>query len=194
MIASQSLTNVQQLSLTAAVDREDGSILPLPEGLPSSTAARRKEMQSLIRAGLAAEVTSAKVTSTCPENIWRKIGRRPLGLVITDAGRAAIAVQTHELEALKADTGEAVDDHDATPPQAPSNMALPPQRARHTKSALVLEMLRRESGATLDELSSATNWLPHTTRAALTGLRKKGHGIEKRKRGEVSCYHLENQA
>ena len=60
----------------------------------------------------------------------------------------------------------------------------------HTKTALVVEMLRRDSGATLDELTGATSWLPHTTRAALTGLRKKGHAIDKRKRGEVTCYHL----
>ncbi|MCB4863286.1 DUF3489 domain-containing protein [Sphingobium sp. PNB] len=69
-----------------------------------------------------------------------------------------------------------------------------PSPAAHSKSALVLEMLRRESGATLDELISATNWLPHTTRAALTGLRKKGNAIDRRKRGEVTCYHLGNQA
>jgi hypothetical protein len=185
MTNSPSLTDVQHLLLTAAAHREDGSLLPLPEGVPSSAAALRKEMQSLIRAGLAAEVTS-----TCPEHIWRKIGRRPLGLMITDAGRAAIAVQIHDPQVFKAEAGEAAEDHDGPPPQAPSNTAPPPLRVRHTKSALVLEMLRRESGATLDELRCATNWLPHTTRAALTGLRKKGHGIEKRKRGEVSCYHL----
>nr|MBA4769903.1 DUF3489 domain-containing protein [Sphingobium sp.] len=51
-------------------------------------------------------------------------------------------------------------------------------------------MLEREGGATLDELTSATSWLPHTTRAALTGLRKKGHDIDRRKRGDVTCYHL----
>jgi hypothetical protein len=52
-------------------------------------------------------------------------------------------------------------------------------------------MLQRESGVALQGLASATSWLPHTTRAALTGLRKKGYAIEKRKRGEVSCYHLD---
>ena len=59
---------------------------------------------------------------------------------------------------------------------------------------MVIDLLRRDSGATLDELTGATSWLPHTTRAALTGLRKRGYAIEKRKRGEVSCYHLEGQA
>jgi hypothetical protein len=37
----------------------------------------------------------------------------------------------------------------------------------------------------------ATGWLPHTTRAALTGLRKKGHAVDRRKRNDVTCYHLE---
>ncbi|MFD1104046.1 DUF3489 domain-containing protein [Sphingobium olei] len=71
---------------------------------------------------------------------------------------------------------------------------LPPKPAprdkAQTKAALVLAMLEREGGATLDELTSATSWLPHTTRAALTGLRKKGHDIDRRKRGDVTCYHL----
>ena len=35
-----------------------------------------------------------------------------------------------------------------------------------------------------------TGWLPHTTRAALTGLRKKGHAIEKTRRGDVTCYRI----
>ena len=41
-----------------------------------------------------------------------------------------------------------------------------------TKIAQVIELLRRRDGATLAELV-ATGWLPHTTRAALTGLRKR---------------------
>ncbi len=36
----------------------------------------------------------------------------------------------------------------------------------------------------------ATNWLPHTTRAALTGLRKKGHEIERSKRDDTTCYRI----
>lgn len=59
-----------------------------------------------------------------------------------------------------------------------------------TKAATVLTLLNRGQGATLNELVEATAWQPHTTRAMLTGLRKKGHAIERRKRGEVSCYHL----
>ena len=52
-----------------------------------------------------------------------------------------------------------------------------PAEPRQTKSAAVLALLQRKEGATLDQLVEATGWLPHTARAALTGLKKKGHAI-----------------
>jgi DNA-binding IclR family transcriptional regulator len=55
-----------------------------------------------------------------------------------------------------------------------------------TKSATVLTLLQREQRVTLPELVAATGWQPHTTRAMLTGLRKKGHAIERSTRDE-SC-------
>ena len=54
----------------------------------------------------------------------------------------------------------------------------------------VLALLRRSDGASLDELVVATGWLPHTTRAALTGLRKKGHAIARVGETGASRYHL----
>jgi DNA-binding transcriptional regulator PaaX len=41
----------------------------------------------------------------------------------------------------------------------------------------VIELLRRADGATIVDLTQATGWLPHTTRAALTGLRKRGYAV-----------------
>ena len=46
-----------------------------------------------------------------------------------------------------------------------------------SKLALVIELLRRADGATIIDLTQATGWLPHTTRAALTGLRKRGYAV-----------------
>ena len=46
-----------------------------------------------------------------------------------------------------------------------------------TKLARVVEMLRATGGATIAELSEAMGWLPHTTRAVLTGLRKQGYAL-----------------
>jgi Protein of unknown function (DUF3489) len=50
-----------------------------------------------------------------------------------------------------------------------------------TGSKTVVTLLQRDSGARIDELASATQWLPHTTRAALTGLRLRGYGIGRRR-------------
>ena len=62
---------------------------------------------------------------------------------------------------------------------------------RLSKSAVVLGLLSRTEGATLDQLVEATNWLPHTTRAALTGLRKKGHVVTSEKvEGSARVYRV----
>jgi len=58
-----------------------------------------------------------------------------------------------------------------------------------SKANLVLELLQRPEGATITQLADATGWLPHTTRAALTGLKKKGHTVTSTKAaGEDRVY------
>lgn len=78
------------------------------------------------------------------------------------------------------------DNNTATPSnKRPRRMAREPEAVeadhalpkRATKINTVLAMLRRPEGATLEQLVAATGWLPHTTRAAMTGLRTKGHVI-----------------
>ena len=74
-------------------------------------------------------------------------------------------------------------------PKRPRRMAREPQSSqvqatdqpspvrRITKAQIVLDLLQRPEGSSLDQLVSATGWQPHTTRAMLTGLRKKGHPL-----------------
>ena len=79
----------------------------------------------------------------------------------------------------------------AAPSDAAASTGQPATKpAPVTKTAAVIALLKRNTGATLAELIAATGWLPHTTRAALTGLRKKGHLIERSKRGEQTCYRI----
>jgi hypothetical protein len=56
----------------------------------------------------------------------------------------------------------------------PARVAAPREGS---KLALVIEHLQRADGATIVDLSHASGWLPHTTRAALTGLRKRGYAV-----------------
>lgn len=79
---------------------------------------------------------------------------------------------------------------DAALIDANENLAAGKAPRAGSKAEQVIALMTRAEGATMGELTDLTGWLPHTTRAALTGLRKKGHVIERSKRGEVTCYHI----
>ena len=66
---------------------------------------------------------------------------------------------------------------------SPATEATPP-----TKNQQVIDLLSREDGASLEEMSSLANWLPHSTRAFMTGLKKKGYAIESDKTDGVRRY------
>lgn len=65
---------------------------------------------------------------------------------------------------------------------------------RTSKIDDVIALLRREEGATLAEITGPTGWQPHSARAVLTGLRKKGHTILKSKREDATCYRITSAA
>jgi transcription initiation factor IIE alpha subunit len=71
---------------------------------------------------------------------------------------------------------------DATEPQ----IAAPGTAKPESKATIVTKLLTRTKGATLDEMINATGWQPHSVRAFLSGLRKKGHALvkEQRRSGE----------
>jgi hypothetical protein len=166
-------SDLQLVLLTSAAQRPDGSLLPPPESIGGQAVRIRRSISPLIKNGLVSEsVVSNTVIA------WRENGDTTYGAFITDAGREAIGAEP----ATPTNEEQASASSSATADKAP------------TKIGLVLDLLRRDEGATLSELVAATGWLPHTTRAALTGLRKKGHGIDRGKRGETSCYSLAKAA
>ena len=57
-----------------------------------------------------------------------------------------------------------------------------------TKHHQVIDLLNREAGASIEEMSSLANWLPHSTRAFLTGLKKKGYTVASDKSDGVRRY------
>jgi hypothetical protein len=76
------------------------------------------------------------------------------------------------------DTVEATTEAQAVPAET-----VVPARAPQTKTATVQKLLSRNKGATLGEIMTATHWQPHSTRAFLTGLRKKGIMLLRETRG-----------
>jgi hypothetical protein len=73
---------------------------------------------------------------------------------------------------------------------ARASSSAPTEAKPQSKSSLLLTLLGREEGATLDQMVDATGWQPHTTRAALTGFRKKGHAVTSEKVDGVRTYRV----
>lgn len=164
------LTDLQSILLTHAAGRDSGSLYPLPASVAGDDPRTAKTIAQLLRRALVEEKEVSDAAT-----IHRSDNDLRYGLFITPAGLTAIGVED-AAGGSEAPAG-------AAPPAAPDS-------PRQTKAALVLGLLHRDGGATLAELVEATGWLPHTTRAALTGLRKKGHAIKRERRDGTSCYRI----
>ncbi len=174
LLKSVKLTDLQRIVLSAAGQRADGAAM-LPERTTEKAA--QKLAATLIEKGHAREV---RAKAGMP--VWRRNEEgRPCALVISKLGR----------EAIRGDDDRKADDANVEIPSAssianaaPSQTAASSQPERSvprqgSKLAEVIALLGRKQGAGIEELASTTGWLPHTTRAALTGLRKRGYTIER---------------
>ena len=186
------LTDTQLIVLSSAAGAQDG-LARRPANMTSASAA--KVAASLAGKGLTREIRAKPDTP-----VWREDSEgRGLSLKITRAGRDAIGV---------------IEDEDAAEPVEPAAKPVPSgSRAKRaslaaplpasaspsttsgrtgSKKAEIIALLMRDEGASLGDLIDATGWLPHTTRAALTGLRKAGHAIERQRddRSKTSTYRI----
>ena len=179
------LTDTQLVMLGAAAQREDRCIAA-PTNLRIGAA--QKIAAKLIAAGLAKEI-KAKAGAV----VWRRDEEtgQAFALKATAAAMAAIAVEESDTPEVEIMTPTPAVGHtkssgqEVVIPDGPAeNFALVAAATaprEGSKLAAVVGLLQRESGATLTELIAATHWLPHTTRAALTGLRKRGYEVALRK-------------
>jgi hypothetical protein len=165
------LNDTQAVLLSAASHRDGGNVHPLPDTLAEG-ARVTKALTMLAGAGLVEERETADAAA-----VSRTDGDLRYGLFITAAGLQALSIDD-----AGAGTREVAEVRAAVAAPAPE---------RISKTAAVLALLGREAGATMGEIIAATGWLPHTTRAALTGLRKKGHAIVRGKRDGETCYRVE---
>ena len=179
------LSVAQMLILRTAAERPDRMVLPLPPGLRARGASQTGLLTSLLNAALVEEVATGDAALS-----WRKAEDGALqALRITPPGLAAIGHPQPEetrsqpvgnIAVVGADVG-AVEAETPTTPAASRPGG---------KLGAVLDALQAEQGATLAELVTATGWLPHTTRAALTGLRKRGFPVHLCERDGRKAYRL----
>jgi Protein of unknown function (DUF3489) len=189
------LSDTQAVILSAASQRADGAVLPLPETLKIKGGAVDKVLGSLKAKGLIAHQDAP-------------CGDDPPPLRITRAGLEAIGVETEDnasegatprdTDATSAEAGpQAVDAAApvteaaaATPAKTKAKAAkakstkpekaAPPDKPTPragTKQAQMIDLLKRPEGATVEQIAAATGWQHHTIRGAISGALKKKLGL-----------------
>lgn len=172
-----SLTETRTFLLSAASRRED-LLVPLPDNLKGGAA--DKVARGLITKGFAEECV---VSRDAPA--WRQDDAGQLiGLRITRAGFAAIGLGEPDEDT----STEVVTAEPTAPPLAPFSDTRVPDAAKPpragSKQGQLIAMLLRGEGVSIAEIATALGWLPHTTRAALTGLRHRGYELGREADGE----------
>jgi hypothetical protein len=159
------LTDSQSMVLLKAAARGDG-VAAVPRGMNKAAAAK-------VGSSLVARKLMREIRSKPGMVIWREENGRNVSLVIARAGRDAIGVENDTAEfdrsaAKKANAAAASEKGSTDGAPRPGS-----------KQALIIAMLSKDHGASLDTMVEATGWLPHTTRAALTRLRQRGYAVER---------------
>ena len=193
--------NDTQLVLLRAASQRDDHCLVLPTGPRRGHA--QKAIVKLLEAGILKDI---RAKAGAP--IWRRDEEKghTYALKLTVAGVNAIAIDENppsEGEAeRRADHLMVSVDPKPEPSSAPAAFvdrsnggvaSTPKFPRRGTKIAGVIELLQGSDGVTLAELVANTGWLPHTARAALTGLRKRGYAvvINRADKARGSVYRIE---
>ncbi len=173
------LSDSQLVILSAAARRKDGTVLPLPRSLKVNKAAATTVLKSLLKKGLVAERPAAADAAH-----WRetKDGGRT-ALVITDAGLQAIGVEVDRKTSKQSSSTKSQQkkrSRRAEPKPSgskPKGRTSPAVVRPGTKQALLIDLLKRKKGATIEEIVEATGWQPHSVRGAISGALKKKLGL-----------------
>ena len=192
MNSPSKITDTQFAILSEASQRKDRCLIA-PKTVKAAGAL--KVAAKLLKAGLVREI-KAKTGMEA----WRRDEEtgQAYSLKLTDAGLKAIAADERGSQSIPSTSVPRNTNENSSKAKIGVDLAAarsatgaptaPPRQG--TKIARVVELLQRDKGARLDELIAATGWLPHTARAALTGLRHRGYEVrlERGENGRASVY------
>lgn len=171
------LTDSQLVILSTAAKRADGNILPFSKTVKVNKGAATLVLKSLLKHKLVAEEYAA-----AGDESWREEsnGQR-FTLSITPAGLKAIGID--ELPERKSESASTKADvkprKSGAKASAVSAKKQPKQTVRGgTKLALLTDLLKRKTGATIEEAAKATGWQHHSVRGAISGALKKKLGLD----------------
>ncbi len=177
------LSDAAMLLLGQAAAREDRLLLPPPPALRTRGSALQKVLQALLKAGL---VTEAPVATEAQS--WRSgdDGGR-IGLVIAAEGFRAIGLPVPAPAASAPMSAVIPARQGGSPAAEPAG--------RTTKQATLIALLSDEAGVSVPTLAATLAWQNHTVRAALTGLRQKGHALARTKDADgTTVYRITGRA
>ena len=173
------LTDSQLVILSAAARRQDGAVLPLPKSLRIKGSAVTKTLEGLRKKGLLEEKPATRDSEA-----WRETdGGRRMMLVITDTGLRAIDGgpdgEADKKPAAKKRQAKQRRGRATSKPSAAKSKSKqsPPTVRPGTKQALLIDLLKRKNGASIDEIVKAIGWQPHSVRGAISGALKKKLGL-----------------
>ena len=177
------LTPTQIEVLTAAAERPDGSVHPLPARLPSG--AQKKVLASLLNRDLIFETAVGdEIAYQLTAEGYAAVGRdRDLPEPITP---------DPEIEAAVAAVEAAWVANPAEPDPQPV-VERQPRTRENSKQATVIAMLQRPEGATIAQICASTGWQSHTARGCLAGALKKKLGLtitSDKPHGGERTYHI----
>jgi hypothetical protein len=177
------LSDTQAVILSAAAQRDDGAVLPLPETLRIKGGAVAKVLGSLKTKGLIDHLGTPRGDNLPPLRITRA-GLQAIGVEPEDTGSDTAPAEA-ETGATPAEAG--VRAVEAPAPATEADGAATPTRSRAkakaatpragTKQALLIELLKRPEGATVAQIATVTGWQKHTIRGAISGALKKKLGL-----------------
>jgi hypothetical protein len=173
------LTDTQRVILSAASQRDDGTVLPLPDTLTLNKGTATSVLKGLIKKGLIAE-RPAPAGAPGDNQVWREgdDGAR-ITLAVTEAGLKAIGVESESAATFpSASKSTARAGSPAKRSQKASAGRAAPAAKTGTKQALLIDLLKRKAGATIDEVVKATGWQAHSVRGAISGTLKKKLGLD----------------
>ena len=148
------LSDAQAVILSTACAREDGAVFPVTSNLKGGAVGN--VCKSLLKLALIEEIPATDLNT-----VYRHDEERgPITLRATPLAYSTLGI---------------TDEPDDTPPAETS--PAPEQRRKGTKQEAVIAMLRTEGGATIDEITAATDWAPHTARGFMSGALKKKLGL-----------------
>jgi len=188
------LSDTQLVILGAAAQRADLSVLPLPETLKLKGGALNKVMDSLRNKGLVrvigADGRPQRVVLTSEGMAAIGVEREDEDQTTAPAEAATAPTPADAGTTVEGGPAPAAEAHSAATPakrraKAKAKAAKPgkavpaekPTPRTGTKQALMIDLLSRPEGATVEQIAAATGWQHHTIRGAISGALKKKLGL-----------------